>query len=143
MATDHRGRPTGDNHRSYPRIEAMLRRELGRSGITNTESSPLSIVRAHQTGEPRKGTSNGKVKTGPVYTDLYPYVGYKEYREAMDNIPWTPYDSGVDDALDADVAARNQPYEVNTVVREAGGTGAFIARAFKNRHKDDPDNEEL
>ena len=32
MATDHRGRPTGDNHRSYPRVQAMLVRQMNSLG---------------------------------------------------------------------------------------------------------------
>ena len=30
--TDHRGRPTGDNHRSYPRVKAMLMRQMNSIG---------------------------------------------------------------------------------------------------------------
>ena len=31
--TDHRGRPTGDNHRSYPRVKAMLMRQMNSIGF--------------------------------------------------------------------------------------------------------------
>jgi hypothetical protein len=134
MSTDHRGNPTGRNHRPTPRLQQAIARQITRdTNISNYEATSLAAtaIKAHRQGEPVRG--RGKIETGPVMTNLPGYIGYKEQQDVMSRLSNSPYDDGRDDAFSADVQLRNYPHEVNRAVRTEGGTGGYIGKAVKNR----------
>jgi|688.fasta_scaffold46699_10 hypothetical protein len=134
MTTDHRGRPVGGNHRSTPRVQQAIAKQIQRdTNISLYESAGLAsnVIRAHRQGSPLSG--RGPIETGPVQTGLRPYVGDKEYNEVMDRVGPGAYDHGRDDAWSDTAASINYPHEVNRAVRTEGGTGSYIGKAVKNR----------
>lgn len=134
MTTDHRGNPVGDNHRPTPRLQQAIARQIqGDTNINIYDAASLAknVIRAHRQGEPVRG--RGKIETGPVMTNLQPYVGDKEYNEVMGRLSNSPYDDGRDDAFSAEVELHNYPHEVNRAVRTEGGTGSYIGKAVRNR----------
>jgi hypothetical protein len=142
MTTDHRGRPTGTNHRPTPRLQQALARQIGvDTNISVYDAAGLAsnVIKAHRQGSPLRG--RGSVETGPVMTNLPSYIGYKEEQDVMSRISNTPYDDGRDDAWSANVANTNYPHEVNRVVRQSGGTGAYIGKTLKNRKDIDGEYE--
>lgn len=134
MATDHRGNPTGRNHRPTPRLQqaiaSQLQKDLGGYGSDNARMAGY-VLEAHRTGEPIQGV--GKIPTGPVFTNVRPYVGWKEYNEVMDRVGPGAYDHGRDDAWSDEVDSRNRVHEANRAVRTEGGTGGYIGKAVQNR----------
>ena len=143
MTTDHRGNPVGDNHRPTPRLQQAIARQIqGDTNINRYDATRLAsnVIRAHRQGEPVRG--RGKIETGPVMTNLPPYVGWKEYSDVMDRVGPGAYDHGRDDAWSDEVAYRNYPHEVNRAVRTEGGTGSYIGKAVRNR-KGSADEDEF
>lgn len=146
MPFTHRGVQISGNHRSTPRLQQAIARELERttniSGKSNRLGSAKDIIAAHRGSSPLDWGSS--VSTGPVYSGLRPYIGYNEYSSVMNSGRFdTPYDNGMDDAYSEEVYQVNLPYKVNRAVRAAGGTKEMISSAFKNRHKSEPDEYEL
>lgn len=136
MPTTHRGTPTGDNHRPTPRLQQAIARQLqfeSDGHIPRPESYSLAkyMIDAHRSGEPVKGF--GKIESGPVLTNLRPYVGDKEFLETMGNMPNTSYDHGMDDAYSDYVTMTNAMHKTNDIVQKSGGTGSFIGKAVTNR----------
>jgi hypothetical protein len=134
MTTDHRGNPVGANHKSTPRLQQAIARQIqGDTNINSYDAAGLAkvVIRAHRQGEPVRG--RGKIETGPVMTNLRPYVGNKEYNEVMDRVGPGAYDHGRDDAWSDEASGINYPHEVNRAVRTEGGTGSYIGKAVKNR----------
>lgn len=142
MPFTHRGVQISGNHRSTPRLQQAIARELSRktliAGKSNRLGSAQDIIEAHRQGSPLDlGRS---VSTGPVYSGLRPYIGYNEYSSVMNSGRFdTPYDNGMDDAYGEMVYQNNLPYKVNRAVSMAGGTKEVISSAFKNRHKSESD----
>ena len=134
MPSTHRGVPTGDNHRPTPRLQQViaqqLQKDVGGYSSDNVRTAKY-IIEAHRSGEPVK--SFGNIQTGPVFTNARPYVGWKEYTDVMSRIGPGAYDHGRDDAWSDEADSRNRVHETNRAVRKAGGTGAYIANAVKNR----------
>lgn len=132
MATNHRGQPVSDNHRSYPRVEAMIRRELAYGG-RNVRTDGSDIVKSHQTKAPISlgGGAAGAV-SGPVYTDMPAKINPRLERELVEHAGSR---DGLGDAMSARIASQNELHDVNSAVAGYGGTEELIYEAFKNRHK--------
>jgi hypothetical protein len=132
--SDHRGNDLNGPHKSTPRLQQVVARQIQRDrNLDMTSSSALAanVIKAHRQGAPV--SYGGKIETGPVTTGLNRYIGNKEYNDVMSRLSNSPYDDGRDDAFSATVENRNYPYEVNSAVRDAGGTSGFIGKAVKNR----------
>ena len=134
MGTDHRGNPTGTNHRPTPRLQQAIARQISRdTNIGHREATSLAanVIGAHRSGQPV--SLGGSIETGPAMTGLNSYIGDKEYNDVMSRIGPGAYDHGRDDAWSDKVAYTNYPHEVNRAVRSEGGTGDFIGKAVKSR----------
>jgi hypothetical protein len=134
MSTDHRGNPTGRNHRPTPRVQQAIARQLQRDvgGYYSDNARTAGyVIEAHRAGEPIK--SRGSIPTGPVFTNALPYVGWKEYKDVMSRIGPGAYDHGRDDAWSDESDSRNRVHETNRAVRTEGGTSGYIGKAVKNR----------
>ena len=121
MNTDHRGRPTGTNHRPTPRLEQILNKYAGGMG--------QSIINAH-----RSGTSSfvDVPSTQATMDDAERKAGYHQTKSGF-NTQNGPYHEGEMEMYEGIADSARDALGAQSAVDAAGGTGALIGKAVKDR----------
>lgn len=121
MTTDHRGRPVGGNHRSTPRLEQLLNRYAGGMGS--------AIIDAHRAG-------NSSVidveSTKATMDNAERKAGYHQTKSGF-NTQNGPYHEGEMEMYEGIADSARGALDAQSAVNAAGGTGALIGKAIKDR----------
>lgn len=121
MTTDHRGNPVGANHKPTPRLEQLLNRYAGGAG--------QSIIDAHRAG------SSSVVDVPTAQATVWNAERKAAYHQTKSgfNTKNGEYHEGEMEHHESVADSARGALGAQSAVTAAGGTGALIGKAVKDR----------
>lgn len=121
MTTDHRGRPTGTNHRPTPRLNQVLNAMWGGNGQALVNAHRAGSSKVYDMTSAHEGLSEAERK-----------AAYHQTKAGF-NSANGPYHDGLLDHNEAVADMYRDQIEVQSAVDAAGGTAPVIGVAIRSR----------